>query len=93
MSCMIHGRSSFPFGSYMFCLFFNRFPKTRFTFDCHPPRSMTEVRMHMWGEMMPKRGQLEYPARISPVALQLLACEDDHMFIMVLCPYAGMDQR
>ena len=49
--------------------------------------------MHMWGEMMPKRGQSEYPAKISSDALELLASEDDHMFVMMLCPYARLDWR
>ena len=61
------------------------------TFDRHPPRSMIEVWMCMWGEIMPKRGQLEYPDRISPKALQLLPIEYNHMFVMVSCPYVGMD--
>ena len=59
------GRSSFPFGLELFCLFFERFLETRPTFVRQPHRMTTEVRMHMWGVMMPKRGQLEYPARIS----------------------------
>jgi hypothetical protein len=72
---MIHGRENFPFASELFCLFFERFPETRPTFFCHPFRSMTQVWMHMWGEMMPKRGQPEFPARISTDALGLLASE------------------
>jgi len=60
-------------------------------FDHHPPRSMIEACMHMWGEMIPKRGQPKYLARISIDALGLLTCEAKHMFILVPCPYAGMD--
>lgn len=63
------------------------------TFDYHPPRSMTEVWMCMWIKMIPKRGQSEYPTRISTNALGLLASEVDHMFIMVQCPYKRMDWR
>ena len=90
---MIHGRSSFPFGSNFFCLFFERFLETRPTFDRHPPRPITDVQMCIWAEMMPKRCHPQYPARISPKELQLLECEDNHMFIMVSCPYARMDWR
>ena len=90
---MIHGRSSLPFASKLFCLFFERFLETRPNFDCHLPKLMTEVRMHMWGEMMLMRFQLEYPTRISTDVLGLLAGETDHMFIMVSCPYVGMDWK
>ena len=47
----------------------------------------------MWGEMMPKRGIPEYSARISSQSLELLGSEDDHMFMLVLCPYMGLDWR
>jgi hypothetical protein len=90
---MIDGRENFPFASELFCLFFERFPETRPSFVCRPPRPMTEVWMHMWGEMMPKRGMPDFPARISREALQLLASEADHVFVMVSCPYVGMDWR
>jgi len=49
--------------------------------------------MHMWGKMMPKRGQLKFSARISTNALGILASEVDHMFMMVSCPYVGLDWR
>jgi hypothetical protein len=90
---MIHGRENFPFSSELFCLFFERFLETRPTFFHQPFRPMTQVWMHMWGKMIPKRGQLEFLARISTDALGLLASEDDHMFVMVLCPYVGLDWR
>jgi hypothetical protein len=54
-------------------------------------RTRTHVCMHMWGEMMPKRGQLDFSARITPYALGLLVSATDHMFIMVACPYMGLD--
>jgi hypothetical protein len=47
--------------------------------------------MRMWGEMMPKRGQPEFLARIVPDILGLLGCATDHMFFMVSCLYAGLD--
>ena len=49
--------------------------------------------MHMWGQMMPKREETLFPARISDDALELLASVDDHPFIMVPCPYLGLDWR
>ena len=66
---MIHGRKRFPFSLEFFCLFFERFLETRLTFDCRPPRSMIEVRMCMWCQMMPKRGLPEYLIRTSTHAL------------------------
>ena len=47
----------------------------------------------MWGEMMPKRGHPEFLGRISTDALGLLASELNHMIMMVLCPYTGLDWR
>jgi hypothetical protein len=47
--------------------------------------------MHIWGEMMPKRGQLEFPVRIVPDELGLLGSAVDHMFVMVPCHYVGLD--
>ena len=47
--------------------------------------------MHMWGQMMSKRGDPEFFVRISQDALELLANVDEHPFIMVPCPYTGLD--
>ena len=77
---------TFPFASELFCLFFDRLPEIGHNFVRHPRRLLIQVQMHMSGEMMPKRGLSEYPARISSDALELLASEDDNMFVMVLCP-------
>jgi hypothetical protein len=49
--------------------------------------------MHMWGNMNPKRGMPDFPARISREALDLLSSEEDHVFLMVSCPYTLMDWR
>jgi len=49
--------------------------------------------MRIWGKMMPKRGLLEFPTRISPKALMLLGNEDDHMFVMLEFSYVGIDWR
>lgn len=79
------------FGLELFYLFFDRFLETRPTFFYQPRSPMTEVWMHMFGVMIPKRAQLDYPARISDERVKLLGIADDHMFVMVSCPYAGMD--
>ena len=43
---------------------------------------------------MPKRGDTDFFARISHDALELLASVDElHPFIMVPCPYVGLDWR
>ena len=60
-------------------------------FVWEPRRSMLEARMHMWGHMMPKRGETEFSVRISHDALELLASVDKHPFIMVPYPYVGLD--
>ena len=49
--------------------------------------------MHMWGQMMPKREETLFPVRISDDALELLASVDEHPFILVPCPYEGLDWR
>ena len=84
--CRAHaqGRVNFPFASELFCLFFERFPEMRPSFVRQPCRSMFEARMHMWGKMMPKRGDTMFLARISHDALDLLASVDRlHPFILV----------
>ena len=42
---------------------------------------------------MPKRGMLEFPARISNEALELLASVDDHAFVMLVYLYVGTNWR
>ena len=88
-----HGRVSFPFASEIFCLFFERFPEMRPKFDHRPPRPITEVRIHMWGEMMPKRGLPEYSTKMATEALVLLVSEDDHAFVALEFSYIGVDWR
>ena len=57
-----------------------------------PHRLMLEAWMHMSGQMMPKRGETMFPARIWHDALDLLANVDKfNSFIMVPYPYAGLD--
>ena len=66
----------------------------RHVFVRQPCRPMLEARMHMWGKMMPKKGETMFPARISHDALELLSNVDElHRFIMVPCPYARLDWR
>ena len=43
--------------------------------------------------MIPKRGQSDFLAGISPNALELLSSVDDHSFVLVPCPYASLDWR
>ena len=54
---------------------------------------MLDARMHMWGEMMPKRGATEFSMRILHDALEFLASVYEHPFIMVPCTYDGLDWR
>ena len=42
---------------------------------------------------MPKRGEFEFSTRISHDALELLVSVDEHPFVMVPYPYAGLDWR
>ena len=62
------------------------------SFVRQPRRPMFKAQMHMWGQMMPKRGDTMFPAKISHDALDLLASVDRlHPFIMVPCPYVRLD--
>ena len=63
------------------------------TFVRQPHRSMLHVRMKMWGQMMPKRDESYFSTRISHDVLKLLSSVDDHAFVLVTCPYAGLDWR
>ena len=57
-----------------------------------PRRPITGACMHMWGQMIPKRGDTLFPSRISHDSLHLLASVDGlHPFIMIPYPYAGLD--
>jgi len=47
----------------------------------------------MWGHMIPKRGLLEYPTKISLEAFTLLVSEDDHVFVTLAFLYARIDWR
>ena len=86
------GRVNFPFASKLFCLFFERFPEMRPAFVWQPRRSMLEAQIHMWGQMMPKRGETMFLARILHDSLDLLASVDGlHPLILVPCPYASLD--
>ena len=73
----------FHFSSELICLFFERFPEMSPTLVRQPHRLMLHAQMHMWGKMMPTRGETKFSARISHDALELLANVDDHPFIMV----------
>ena len=47
----------------------------------------------MWRQMIPKRGESEFSARILHDALELLASVDEHPFVLVPYPYADLDWR
>jgi hypothetical protein len=66
---MIDGRANFPFSSKFFFLFRDFQRQNLVLLVGLLP--MTEVWMHMWGEMMLKRGMPDFLARISREALQL----------------------
>ena len=63
------------------------------TFVRQPRRPMLESRMHMWGKMMPKRGETKFSVRISHDALELLANVYEHPFVRIPCRYVGLDWR
>ena len=42
---------------------------------------------------MPKRGEIEFSAKIFHDALEFLASVDEHPFVMVSYPYASLDWR
>ena len=88
---MHKGGSNSLFLQSVLFLFFERFPETRPNFVRKPCRPMFKARMDMWGQMMPKRGETVFPTRILHDALEFLASVDDHPFILVPCPYAGLD--
>jgi hypothetical protein len=52
---------------------------------------MTGVEIHMWGEMIPIRGMHDFPSRILREELDILSSEGDHISVMVLHPYIGID--
>ena len=54
-----------------------------------PPRPRTDARMHMWGQLFPKRGPC---SAVDKDICDLLALEDDRdVFDLVLYSYMGMD--
>ena len=58
-----------------------------------PPRPRTDARMHMWGKLLPKRGQSEWScSAVGKEVCDLLALDDDpDVLDLVLYPYIGMD--
>ena len=57
----------------------------------NPRRMMLHVRMEMWGQTMPKRGEYDSSARISYDALEFLSSVDDDSFVLVPCRYVVLD--
>ena len=63
------------------------------TFFRQPHRLMLHVQMEMCCQMMPKRGKSDFSTRISHDSLDFLFSVDDHAFVLVACPYVGLDWR
>ena len=78
------------FGSKPFFLFFEQFLTIQPTFDHFPPRPITNVRMHMWGKTIPKRGHLVISCRVRAEVLEILVAEEDFLLDLVDLPYVGM---
>ena len=94
--CFVNGRLHFPFASELYNLFFERFHSTRMTLIHDlPPRPREDARMHMWGQLLPKRGQSELLCGVDDKDVcDLLAEEDEHDVLdFVLYPYAGIYWR
>ena len=75
---------------------FERFHSTRPTLIHNlPPWPRIDARMHVWGELFPKRGQSEWSCSlVDKDVCDLLASEDDcDVLDLVLYPYMGMDWR
>ena len=46
----------------------------------------------MWGQMIPEKGQIDFPARITSKEMEMLACEEYHALDFTQYPYVGLDQ-
>jgi hypothetical protein len=91
---ILHGMRFFPFVSELFTLFFERVHATRPVVPHFPARPMLDVCMCMWGKLIPKKGQLEFPiSLVGRDVCDLLASEDNHVLDIVQYLYVGMDWR
>jgi len=55
---------------------------------------MLDACMHMWGQLIPKKGQLDFPIfAFGRDVCDLLASRDNLVLDIVQYPYAGMDWR
>jgi hypothetical protein len=76
----------------LFTLFFKRFHSTQLILPRFPPRRMIDAQMHMWGKLLPKRGQSECTCTtIGREIYDFLAGEDNCVLDLVQYPYARMD--
>jgi hypothetical protein len=91
---VLSGTRFFPFMSELYTLFFERVHATQPVVPHFPTRPMFDVCMHMWGKLMPKRGQYEFPiSLVGREVCDLLASEDNHVLDIVEYLYMGMDWR
>ena len=61
------------------------------SFQHFPYRPMTEVHMHTWGKMMPRRGKPDFPYRIMLDVVEMLESEEGHPLYIGAYPYVGLD--
>ena len=47
--------------------------------------------VHMWGNMIAKKGELDFPTRIIPNVLDMLSSEDGNTMDLVEYPYERLD--
>jgi hypothetical protein len=74
----------FQFASKLFTLFFERVHATRPVVPFFPARSMLDVCMCMWGNLMPNKGQFKFPIfAVGKDVCDLLASEDNHVLNIV----------
>jgi hypothetical protein len=91
---VLGGRILFPFALNFFTCFLENFHATQVGVPYLAPRSMIDVHMCMWGELFPKRGQLEWPCTpANREACDFLFEEDNIVLDIVQYSYTEMDWR
>jgi hypothetical protein len=91
---VLSGTRFFPFTSELYTLFFERVHATQPVVPHFPARPMFDVCMHMWGKLIPKRGQSEFLITlVGREVFDLLSSEDDNVLDIVEYPYVGIDWR
>jgi hypothetical protein len=81
---ILNGTRFFPFTSKLFTLFFERVHATRPLVHQFPARSFFDACMHMWRQLLHKKGQIEFPCTpVSRDVCDFLAREDNHILDIV----------